>query len=156
MAAEIRYVIKGDARTKKNHTMIAGAGKRCPKCGKFEKQWVRQGKAHDDFAELAKWQLRPRPPRPIDCPVNVKCVFYMETRRMVDKSNLEATIHDLLVDVGILADDSRDIIATTDGSMVLYDKTNPRIEVTITKVEGYEQWSKPKAKHPPAEQMAMF
>ena len=56
--------------------------------------------------------------------------------------NLEASIHDILVEVGILADDSRDIIATTDGSMVLYDKNNPRVEITITKVEGYEQWGK--------------
>ena len=142
MAAEIKYTIKGDPRTKKNHMMIAGAGSKCPVCKKPSKQWIRQGSFHDEYSTAAKWQLIPRPPKPIECPVNVKCVFYMETRRRVDKSNLEASIHDILVDAGILADDNRDVIATTDGSMVLYDKGNPRVEITITKLEGYEQWGK--------------
>lgn len=141
--AEIRYVIKGDPRTKKNHMMIAGAGRRCKECGKHEKQWIRQAVSHDDYAELVGWQLRPIPPRPIACPVNVKCVFYMKTRRKVDKSNLEASIHDLLVSCGVLADDGRDIIAGTDGSRVYLDPANPRVEITITKMEGYEQWKQP-------------
>lgn len=31
-------------RTKKNHTMIAGSGPRCPACKRYLKQFVRQGK----------------------------------------------------------------------------------------------------------------
>lgn len=111
-------------------------------CHKPARQFIRQGAAHDNFAELARWQLRPAPLKPIECPVNVKCLFYMQTRRRVDKGNLEACIHDLLVECGILADDNRDIIAATDGSRVLYDKQNPRVEITITKLDGYEQWRK--------------
>lgn len=137
--AEIRYTISQEGRTKKNHQMIAGAGRKCPKCGKFEKQWVRQGKAHDEFAEAAKWQLRPRPKKPIECPVNVKCLFYMKTRRRVDALNLLATIDDLLVDVGILADDNSKIVVAHDGSRVLYDPNNPRVEITITKMPADEQ-----------------
>ena len=34
------------------------------------------------------------------------------------------------------------IVATTDGSMVLYDKDQPRTEITITAREGWEQWRK--------------
>ena len=132
--AEITYTIKGEGRTKKNSLMIAGAGRRCPVCRKPERQWVRQGKAHDEFAEAAKWQLRPRPPRPIECPVNVRCLFYMKTRRRVDLLNLLATIDDLLVDVGILADDNCRIVAAHDGSRVKYCKENPRVEITITRV----------------------
>ena len=131
--AEIRYTIKGDPRTKKNHSMIAGSGKRCPVCNKFEKIWVRQGHAHDEYAEAAKWQLLPIPPRPIECPVNVKAVFYMKTRRVVDKLNLQATIDDLLVECGILKDDNCRIVVAHDGSRVLYDPINPRVEITITK-----------------------
>lgn len=151
--AEIKYTIPFEGRTKKNHQMIAGAGRRCTKCGKHEKQWIRQGKAHDNFAETAAYYIRPRPPKPIECPVNVKCLFYMGTRRKVDKLNLEAAIHDLLVETGVLADDNRDIIATTDGTMVLYDKDKPRVEITITKVDGYEQWKpqKPGTKSAPAD-----
>lgn len=131
--AEIKYTINGDPRTKKNHAMIAGSGKRCPVCRKFEKIWIRQGHAHDEYAEAAKWQLRPIPPRPIECMVNVKCLFYMKTRRKVDQLNLLATIDDLLVDMKILADDSCWIVAAHDGSRVLYDKDNPRTEITITR-----------------------
>lgn len=131
--AEIKYTIKGDPRTKKNHSMIAGSGKRCPVCHKFEKIWIRQGHAHDDYADAAKWQLRPIPPRPIECLVNVKCIFYMKTRRKVDQLNLLATIDDLLVEMKILADDSSRIVVGHDGSRVLYDPDNPRAEITITK-----------------------
>lgn len=133
--AEIKYTIKGDPRTKKNHQMIAGSGKRCPVCHKHEKQWVRQGHAHDEYAEAAKWQLRPVPSRPIECPVNVKCLFYMKTRRVVDQLNLLATVDDLLKDTGILADDNCRIVVGHDGSRVLYDKENPRTEIIITKLE---------------------
>lgn len=84
----------------------------------------------------------PKRKEPINTPVNVKCLFYMPTRRRVDKSNLEEAIHDILVKVGMLADDNRDIIASTDGSRVYYDKNAPRTEVEITEVEGYEVWPK--------------
>lgn len=136
---EINYVLTMEGRTKKNHMMIAGAGRRCPVCRKPERQWVRQGKAHDEFAEAAKWQLRPRPPKPIECPVNVRCLFYMKTRRRVDLLNLLATIDDLLVDVGILADDNCRIVAAHDGSRVLHDPQNPRVEITISKLPADEQ-----------------
>lgn len=137
--AEIKYTLLGECRTKKNHMMIAGAGSKCPVCKKPQKQWIRQGSFHDAYSEAAKWQLIPRPPKPIECPVNVKCVFYMKTRRRVDALNLLATIDDLLVDVGILADDNSNIVVAHDGSRVLYDKDNPRTEITITKMPADEQ-----------------
>lgn len=139
MSEEIKYTIQGDPRTKKNSLMIAGKGRRCPACGKLEKQWVRQSKAHDAFAEAAKWQLRPVPTEPISSLVNVRCLFYMKTRRIVDGLNLLATIDDLLVSAGILADDNSRIVAGHDGSRVLYDPVNPRVEITITKLPTDEQ-----------------
>ena len=139
MSEEIKYTIQGDPRTKKNSLMIAGKGRRCPAWGTLEKQWVRQSKAHDEFAKAAKWQLRPVPMEPIDSLVNVRCLFYMKTRRMVDGLNLLATIDDLLVSAGILADDNSRIVAGHDGSRVLYDPINPRVEITITKLPTDEQ-----------------
>lgn len=132
--AEIRYTILGDPRTKKNHQTIAGAGAKCPVCHKPAKQWIMQGSAHENYAEAAKWQLRPRPRHPIECPVNVKCLFYMKTRGRVDSLNLLATIDDLLVACGILKDDNSRIVVAHDGSRVLYDKDNPRVEITITQM----------------------
>lgn len=130
---EIKYIIHGEPRTKKNHTMIAGSGRRCPVCHKYEKQWVRQGLAYEEYAEKAEWQLHPRPEKPIDYPVNVRCMFYMATKRRVDGLNLQATVDDILVDAGILKDDNSRIVVGHDGSRVLYDKENPRTEIYITK-----------------------
>lgn len=78
--------------------------------------------------------------KPITTPVNVDMKFYMSTRRRVDLVNLEESVLDVLTKAGVLDDDNRDIVATMDGSVVLYDKENPRIEITITDVENYNQW----------------
>lgn len=133
--AEIKYTIQLTPITKKNSQQILTN----KTTGRPFIMPSKQYKAYEKDAQLF---LRPKPPRPISCPVNVKCVFYMPTYRLADKSNLEEAAHDVLVAAGILADDNRDIIATTDGSMVLYDKANPRTEITITRVYDYPQWSK--------------
>lgn len=131
-----RYTIPVDPRTKKNSLSIAynrrtGA------------PFIRQSEQYSEFEEAAAYYLLPRPSPPISYPVNVKCVFYMKTRRRVDKSNLEAAVHDILVENLILADDNRDIIAATDGSRVYYDKEHPRVEITISPLgEEYEQWKR--------------
>lgn len=135
---EIRYTIQGEARTKKNSLMIAGNGARCPVCKKPAKQWVRQGKVHDEYAKGALWQLMPRPAQPIDYKVNVQCLFYMKTRRRVDLLNLLATVDDLLVEAGILADDNTSVVVSHDGSRCRYDKENPRTEIIITRAKEEE------------------
>jgi Holliday junction resolvase RusA-like endonuclease len=72
---------------------------------------------------------------PINGTVNVKCVYYMPTKRRCDVVNmLEATL-DILVKYGVLADDNSNIVVSMDGSRVLYDKENPRTEVEITPIE---------------------
>lgn len=58
-------------------------------------------------------------------------MFYMPTRRIVDLTNLEEAIDDILVKYGVLKDDNSRILVSHDGSRVLYDKNNPRTEVTI-------------------------
>lgn len=68
----------------------------------------------------------------IDKPVNVKALFYMDARRRVDLVNLQEALLDVLVRAGLLADDNSSIVASMDGSRVLYDKDRPRTEVTIT------------------------
>ena len=70
-----------------------------------------------------------------DCPVNVECVYYMPTRRSVDLVNLQEATLDVLVKYGILLDDNSNIVASMDGSRVLYDKENPRTEIEITELQ---------------------
>ncbi len=107
------------------------------------KPFVSQSKQYRAYEEQAKYFLIPKPPNPIDYPVTVKCVYYMPTKRKVDTANLNAAIHDILVKYGVLADDNRDVIASTDGTRTFYDKQNPRAEVEITPYQGeYAQWRK--------------
>lgn len=107
------------------------------------KPFIIQSQQYTEYEATASYFLRPKPPKPIDYPVTVKCLFYMPTRRKVDTSNLNAAIHDILVKYGVLADDNRDIIASTDGTRCFYDKANPRAEIEITPFEEeYEQWAK--------------
>lgn len=131
----LAYTIPLEARTKKNSMMIAGNGTRCRVCGKPARQWIRQSKTHDAFAAKAIWYLRPIPAKPIDFPVNVCCTFYMATHRRVDLLNLEACIHDLLVDAKVLSDDNCSIVSSTDGSKVAFDKARPRVEISITALQ---------------------
>jgi Holliday junction resolvase RusA-like endonuclease len=78
---------------------------------------------------------------PIDYPVNIKCIYYMGTRRKLDLGNLINATDDILVKYGVLTDDNRNIVAGHDGSRVYYDKLNPRCSITITKLEEeYEVW----------------
>ena len=62
----------------------------------------------------------------------LRCLFYMKTRRKVDLTNLLEAADDVLVKYHVLVDDNSQIVAGHDGSRVLYDKSNPRIEIDIT------------------------
>ena len=64
--------------------------------------------------------------------LHFRCLFYMKTRRKVDLTNLLEAADDVLVKYHVLADDNSQIVAGHDGSRVLYDKSNPRIEIDIT------------------------
>jgi hypothetical protein len=115
--------------------MIAGSGRRCPYCGKPQKQFIRQGRANTEYTIKAYPFLIPKPTEPISSPVHVRYLFYMATRRRVDKLNLCAATDDLLVEAGILKDDNSNIVKSHDGTRVLYDKENPRTEIYICTYE---------------------
>ena len=56
----------------------------------------------------------------------------MPTRHRVDLANLLAATCDILVHYGVLEDDNSGIVASHDGSCVLYSKESPRVEIVIT------------------------
>lgn len=111
--------------TKKNHQQIF----RNKSTGK---PFVTTSKEYKQYENDALWFI-PKG-KQIDSPVNVKCLFYMPTRRRVDLTNLLESIDDIMVKAGLLSDDNYTIIASHDGSRVLYDKSNPRTEVEITPI----------------------
>ena len=85
----------------------------------------------------AGWFLKPLA---ISEPVNIRAIYFMPTRRKVDITNLESALMDVLVKHGVIADDNCRIVVSTDGSRVMYDKENPRTEVTITKSKEELPW----------------
>ena len=128
----IKFTITAEPRTKKNHQEIRynlRTGKR----------FVAPSRQYEVYLTkttllLAAVRLQHHIQEPIDKPVNVKAVYYMGSRRVVDISNLHECLHDVLVNAGILADDSCRIIISTDGSRVRYDKDFPRTEVEIEEI----------------------
>lgn len=123
-------VMKGNPITKKNHQQI----RRNWSTGK---PFIAQSDAYQQYERDCGWFLRPLG---ISRPVNVQCVYYMESQRRVDLGNLIAATCDILVKHRVLTEDNRNIVAGHDGSRVLYDKRNPRVEITITAVENYTVW----------------
>ena len=135
----LKITIPGNPVTKKNHsdfvTIPIKGSTRCPTCKKFHKTMTRllPSKAYTAYQAEAVGYLPVMPP--IESPVNVKCLYYMENHRKVDLTNLIAATHDILVHYHILADDNFNIIVSVDGSRVFYDKDNPRVEIEIIEVE---------------------
>lgn len=130
--------ILGNPITKKNSFQMA----RNPKTGAM---FPVQSKAYKGYQTAALKQLKTMKIETIDYPVNVCYRFYMRARRPVDGLNLSGALDDILVKAGVLADDNRDIVASHDGTLVLHDKDNPRVEITITEVPDYEQWKQRQA-----------
>ncbi len=121
----IKLIIKGKPITKKNSMRIVTD----PRTGRVS---LIPSKAFVDYQKVFLSQVR-RPKQTIDQPVNVQAVYYMPTRHRVDITNLLSATHDLLVDAGVLEDDNSKIVVGVDGSRVLYDKLNPRVEILISK-----------------------
>ena len=125
--AEVKYTIKLPPITKKNSQQILtnrATGR----------PFIMPSSQYKQYEREAVWFLRPRPQRPIDYAVNVKCVFYMPNRRRTDLNNLLEAVTDILVHAGILSDDHYRIVASHDGSRCLVDRDNPRTEITITRI----------------------
>ena len=93
--------------------------------------FIAPSSAYKRYEEQAIYFLTPKPKTPLAGRYNVKLLFYMPPRRRVDLTYLRESAHDTLVAAKILADDNNTIIASVDGSRVLYDKGNPRTEIII-------------------------
>ena len=124
----MKFTLKLKPITKKNHQQIL----KNKYTGKY---FVAPSKQYQDYEEAALWLIPKFRQLPINYPVNVKCLFYMPTKAKCDLTNLLESIDDVMVKAGVLADDNYTIIASHDGSRVLYDKDNPRTEVEITPIK---------------------
>lgn len=122
----LHLILYGDPRTKKNSARILKAH--------ANRRIVAPSEAFMQYQKKCLWQIK-RPYNPITARVNVRCVYYMATRRKVDLANLIEATCDILVKAKVLADDNSQIVAAHDGSRVDYDKKNPRAEIWIEEME---------------------
>ena len=113
--------------TKKNHQRIVTNRS-------TGKPMVLPSKEFEQYERDAMWFIPCA--RQIDYKVNIRCLFYMPTKRRVDLTNLLEAIDDVMVKSELLKDDDFNIIGGHDGSRVLYDKLNPRTEVYIEEFRG--------------------
>lgn len=116
-------------RTKKNSQQILINRK-------SKKPFVTQSDIYKQYEKDVGWFLKP-PQSPIAEPVNIKCVFYRDSARRVDLTNLLEAMDDILVKYKILEDDNYNIIVSHDGSRVMIDRDNPRTEIEITLLSAY-------------------
>ena len=121
----IRFTIHLEPRTKKNHQRIAMKGGR---------PFILPSPQYKQYEHDCGYFIKPRS-KPIDYPVNIKCLFYMKTKRKCDLTNLLEAIDDILVNYKVIADDNYSIVVGHDGSRVFVDKDNPRTEVWIEELK---------------------
>lgn len=124
----IHLTIQGVPRTKKNSQRICTNKK-------TGRPFITPSTAYKKYAKIAGSYISGMMRQKIDYPVNVKCVYYMPTRRAVDLVNLLEASLDILVKYGVLADDNSNIVVSHDGCAVKHDKDNPRVEIYITRKE---------------------
>lgn len=117
--SDFEFIINLSPVTKKNHGRIIRKGNR-PILLPSE-QFIK-------YQDAAWMFLKPLN---IDKQCNIKCLFYMPTRRIVDLVGLLQAVDDVLTHYNVIKDDNSRIVAGHDGSRVLYDKENPRTEVYI-------------------------
>lgn len=117
----LKITIPMNPVTKKNHgqiVMIKGRPIMLP------------SKPYQEYEKKCK-QYMPTLERPIDFPINLKVLYFMETRRKCDITNLLQATCDVLVKYKIIEDDNYTIVSSVDGTRADYDKENPRCEIYI-------------------------
>lgn len=124
------FTIFGHPYVKKSNQRVIWNGRRIVKIDTPRyKEWHQSA--------LEQLGIMKKPELPIDYPVNLRCKFFTKTNGRVDLSALYEGIQDVLVEIGVLADDNFKIVASHDGSGVEWSKFDPRMEITITPKETH-------------------
>lgn len=130
------YKITGHPVSKKNSLQMAvnkTTGQKFPV----------QSAAYKKYEKLAKHCLKPMG-EPIDYPINLKVTYWLKKNKdgsipktKVDLTNLLNATCDVLVKYNILADDNCQIVASLDGTRVIYTSDEEYTEIEIFGLEGF-------------------
>lgn len=129
----LKFTIYGNPITKKNSANIFYNRK-------TGRPFISPSKQYKEYANnfLAQAMEQKLLGKKLSGRYNVKCMYYMKTKRKVDLTNLLEATDDCLVNAGIIVDDNCEIVAGHDGSRVYHDKENPRVEVEICEEREFE------------------
>lgn len=122
----LKITIPGDPATKKNSNNVVRA--------KNGRTYLLPSDRFRQYQESAGYYIKTKDRQQLDKRLNVKCLYYMQTHRIVDLANLLNATCDILVHYGVIKDDNTRIVAGHDGSRVLYDKENPRAEIELSEI----------------------
>lgn len=128
---ELSFTIMGRPITKKNSQQIVTLK---TKNGK-SRPIIVPSKAYKEYEGKA-YGFIPKLDKPIEGPVNVRCLYFMQTNGLVDLANLLEATCDVLTHYKVLSDDNSRVVVSHDGSRVYVDKLAPRVEVSITGVHS--------------------
>lgn len=109
--------------TKKNHSNIVIVRGR---------PMILPSKPYQEYERKCK-DYMPELDEPINYPINLKVLYFMETRRRCDLTNLLQATCDILVKYKVLEDDNYTIVTSFDGSRVEYNREYPHCEIYIEK-----------------------
>jgi len=123
------YTIYGDCASKKNSKRIIynrSTGKPMIISSKKYDKWEKDAIKQMENDKVPKLKLGEK--------MNAKIIIFRKNRLggSGDLNNFLQGPLDLLVKAGVLKDDNRNIIYSTDGSRMFYDKDNPRVEIELT------------------------
>ena len=127
-----KYTIYGDCASKKNNKRIVlnrKTNKPMVISSKKAIKWYTNAIKQMQIDHVKKHKFNDK--------LNAKILIYRKDKRggPGDLNNFIQAPLDLLVSYGVIEDDNRNIIYSTDGSRLLYDKENPRVEVELSLVD---------------------
>jgi Holliday junction resolvase RusA-like endonuclease len=128
-----KIIIYGQSITKKNSVNLVDIGKQCPCCRRKARSIPLPSKAFKAYEKLVRAQLATYPYQHKG-PVEISCLYWLQTARMPDLNNLLAATADILQAARIIEDD-KDIVSW-DGSRIMgKDVKSPRVEITIIELK---------------------
>jgi Holliday junction resolvase RusA-like endonuclease len=118
----MKFTLMGHPATKKNSSIIVG-------------HRLLPSKAYRTYAKKCKQQIKAMKLDTCtelygDCTLECKAIFYCKDKRRRDLVNLMQALADILEDSGIIENDA--LIISWDGTRMVCDKENPRVEVELT------------------------
>lgn len=136
-----RFSLPGIPRTKKNSSQASRTGPVCHACGlRKGPARVFPSKAFRGYEAVVALYVATKPALVlgIERPVAMRALVYRE-KNQGDYFGFMQALGDILQHCGIITNDK--LIAHTDGSRLLKDKANPRVEITLTVLSGDTQLS---------------